>query len=340
MQIFIHKNGQQVGPFEEVQALEMMEKGEFSADDFIFREGDKEWSKIGKFYEIIKPQIVKLTIKTGLIIELGLPPSEYQPTESVYLKVPSETAESFKNDYLEKFYKIYYGKTWRSGNSDGSLYVVLDEKIEFIDEDIAGITGKTYLATFDSIEPVGNDIFERAKFFVRNIPEKQSGEIKTESLVEEIAAKEIVKNIESRTIKEEVFAEKEIEINQILREIAEGNADIDLLRKVSEYNRFALILLHRYGFIAKDLEKQPLDLVQRNQNFEDFRYLNVFTIEKYWLEYTTAQCEPDYYSHIFVSGKEIAEKIIANQLSGVCFNVLTSDELIFDQSFAEKISNI
>jgi GYF domain 2 len=172
MQIFINKNGQQFGPFEENQVLEMMKNDEISGEDYIFRQGDSEWSKIDKLFTFSKLQVFKLTIKTGLIIQLGLPPSSYQPTESLYLKVPSSTLQAFENDYLAKFYQRYFGETWQIGNSDGSQYVVLDENIEILSAENSAEwreakDGKLYLANEENLNTVSAVEFEKSINFVK-----------------------------------------------------------------------------------------------------------------------------------------------------------------------------
>jgi hypothetical protein len=50
MSIYIHKNNQQLGPFEEAKVLEMLQKGELSPNDMAIRQGGSEWQKLGDFY--------------------------------------------------------------------------------------------------------------------------------------------------------------------------------------------------------------------------------------------------------------------------------------------------
>jgi GYF domain 2 len=172
MQIYINKNGQQFGPFDELNTLQMMQTGEISAEDYIFRQGDSEWSKVNKLYELSKLRIIKLTVKTGLIIQIGLAPSSYQPTESLYLKVPSDNVITFKQDYSGKFYKRYFGETWQNGNSDGSQYVVLDEKLELLStENSAELReagdARFYLAKAENLDSVSLAEFEKSINFVK-----------------------------------------------------------------------------------------------------------------------------------------------------------------------------
>ena len=130
MQIYINKNGQQIGPFDEAKVREMLKNGEVSADDWVFRQGDTEWSRVGTLYPISSLKIIRLTVKTGL--EIGWVLSDYQPIGIIFLKVPTENIETFRSDYLEQFYDNFHGEGWRSGNSDGSQYRILDEKIELL----------------------------------------------------------------------------------------------------------------------------------------------------------------------------------------------------------------
>lgn len=172
MQIYINKNGQQLGPFDETKVVEMLNNSEISENDFIFRQGDTEWSKVSKLYELRGLQTIKLTVKTGLVVQIGLPPSSYQPTETLYLKVPSDNIEAFRHDYLEKFYNIYFGETWRYGNSDGSQYVVLEEKIEMLSaENLAewreAKDARLYLAKEENLGTVSLEEFEKSVNFVK-----------------------------------------------------------------------------------------------------------------------------------------------------------------------------
>lgn len=43
MSVYIHRQGQQFGPFEEHQVIEQLSKGEFSTSDLGIRRGDSEW---------------------------------------------------------------------------------------------------------------------------------------------------------------------------------------------------------------------------------------------------------------------------------------------------------
>ncbi|CAN5679845.1 hypothetical protein BH20ACI4_BH20ACI4_30600 [soil metagenome] len=50
MSIYINKNNQQIGPFEEAKVLEMLQNGELSPNDLAIRQGDKKWQKLDVFY--------------------------------------------------------------------------------------------------------------------------------------------------------------------------------------------------------------------------------------------------------------------------------------------------
>ena len=50
MQIYITKNNQQLGPFEEAKVLEMLRAGQLSAGDLAIRQGEKQWQKLGSIY--------------------------------------------------------------------------------------------------------------------------------------------------------------------------------------------------------------------------------------------------------------------------------------------------
>lgn len=50
MSIYITKNNQQAGPFEESQVLEMLNNGQLSPDDFAIRQGGSNWQKVGEMF--------------------------------------------------------------------------------------------------------------------------------------------------------------------------------------------------------------------------------------------------------------------------------------------------
>jgi hypothetical protein len=50
MSIYIYKNNQQMGPFEEERVLEMLKSGELSANDMAVPQGDKDWQKLGSLF--------------------------------------------------------------------------------------------------------------------------------------------------------------------------------------------------------------------------------------------------------------------------------------------------
>ncbi len=54
MQIYITKNNQQLGPFEEAEVLEMLENGKFSPTDLAIRHGETEWQKLETFYPNVR----------------------------------------------------------------------------------------------------------------------------------------------------------------------------------------------------------------------------------------------------------------------------------------------
>ena len=50
MQIYVSKNNQQLGPFEESKVQEMLGSGELSPNDMAIRQGGSEWQKLGDFF--------------------------------------------------------------------------------------------------------------------------------------------------------------------------------------------------------------------------------------------------------------------------------------------------
>jgi hypothetical protein len=50
MSIYIHRNGQQLGPFEDQQIIDQLRDGQFSPDDLGIRQGDTEWKKLSVMF--------------------------------------------------------------------------------------------------------------------------------------------------------------------------------------------------------------------------------------------------------------------------------------------------
>jgi hypothetical protein len=50
MQIYVSKNNQQIGPFDEPKVLEMLNSGELSPNDLAIRQGDQEWQKLDSYF--------------------------------------------------------------------------------------------------------------------------------------------------------------------------------------------------------------------------------------------------------------------------------------------------
>lgn len=57
MQIYISKNNQQLGPFEEAKVIEMLENGQLSPTDAAIRQGDTKWEALRNFYPHIGNKI-------------------------------------------------------------------------------------------------------------------------------------------------------------------------------------------------------------------------------------------------------------------------------------------
>jgi GYF domain 2 len=178
MQIYINKNGQQFGPFDELDTLQMMQTGEISAEDYIFRQGDSEWSKVGSLYQISKITTVKFTVKSGLVIGGRL--SDFQPIDVVFFKVPGKSLETnkFSDDYRQQFFCNFFGENWRNGNTDGSYYTILEENIEPLSTadlpkfDRKQPEARLYLVKAGILVKVDLSEFETAPDFVEKITKK------------------------------------------------------------------------------------------------------------------------------------------------------------------------
>jgi GYF domain 2 len=175
MQLYIYKNGQQFGPFEKSAVIEMIAKSELTKDDWIFREFDTEWSKVGTLYKTINPVIVKFTLKSGLLINRQL--SSFTPIDVVYFKLPAETIsrDNFRKRYIEEFYELWFGKNWREGNEDDSRYEILSENIEILSlEELAKADWRepdtrVYLIKNEIIEKVELSEFDNFSLIVQKI---------------------------------------------------------------------------------------------------------------------------------------------------------------------------
>jgi hypothetical protein len=55
MQIYVNKNGQQLGPFDEAKLAEMLRFGQILPHDYAIKPGDKNWSAVSKLLASINP---------------------------------------------------------------------------------------------------------------------------------------------------------------------------------------------------------------------------------------------------------------------------------------------
>ncbi len=55
MSIYIHRNGQQFGPFEDQQVIEQLRSGQFSPDDMGIHQGETEWKKLSVMFPNATP---------------------------------------------------------------------------------------------------------------------------------------------------------------------------------------------------------------------------------------------------------------------------------------------
>lgn len=55
MSIYIHRNGQQFGPFEDQQVIDQLGSGQFSPDDMGIRQGETEWKKLSAMFPNATP---------------------------------------------------------------------------------------------------------------------------------------------------------------------------------------------------------------------------------------------------------------------------------------------
>lgn len=50
MQIYVNKNNQQLGPFDDLTVVEMLKNGQLSANDFAIKEGEQQWQPLGNLF--------------------------------------------------------------------------------------------------------------------------------------------------------------------------------------------------------------------------------------------------------------------------------------------------
>ena len=103
MQIYINKNGQQLGPVSEEKVLEMVARGELKSNDFMIREGDSEWKMIAQSF----PQ--SATVKKGgsafgiVMIIFGILGSL---VFGLFSLITFFSIEPVRNPYNANFYRV------------------------------------------------------------------------------------------------------------------------------------------------------------------------------------------------------------------------------------------
>jgi hypothetical protein len=258
MQVYIYKNGQQLGPFEKSVVIEMIAKCELTKDDWVFREFDTEWSKAGSLYKTINPTIVKFTLTSGLIIGYQL--SSFTPTDVVYFKIPAEkiNGDNFKKRYLKDFYEQWFGQNWQAGNEDDSRYQIVDEKIEILSaENLAKAEWRQpdtrlYLIKNGQIEKVELAEFENAPDFVEKITKKfhkptaeNSLQNKTEPVTQTSVEHAILQAIELR--------------------LDEKIEPLPFLRKLLEFETWRVPIFNKSDFATDGNLLQPMIFYSENK---------------------------------------------------------------------------
>lgn len=82
-----------------------------------------------------------IVVKDGLMFPSGFV-SEASNTCNFFCRVPAEwtDGEQLKPEFLEKIYRKVYGENWRTGNDDGSQYVVIDSYTKIFTPEVARTT--------------------------------------------------------------------------------------------------------------------------------------------------------------------------------------------------------
>ncbi len=63
MQIYLSRNNQQAGPFEEAKVLEMLRGGQVSSNDFGIRQGDRQWRTLSEMFRDFAPPPVNSSVQ-------------------------------------------------------------------------------------------------------------------------------------------------------------------------------------------------------------------------------------------------------------------------------------
>jgi GYF domain 2 len=72
MQIYINKNNQQLGPFDEEKVKEMLAKGEISLNDLGIRQGDVNWQELGAMFPNTNTTNSKISAVNVVLTIFGL----------------------------------------------------------------------------------------------------------------------------------------------------------------------------------------------------------------------------------------------------------------------------
>ena len=68
MPIYIYKNNQQLGPFEESQVLEMLGSGQISPNDMGIRQGESQWQPLQNLF----PRVILATPQATFAVANGV----------------------------------------------------------------------------------------------------------------------------------------------------------------------------------------------------------------------------------------------------------------------------
>lgn len=81
MQIYVNKNGQQLGPFDENAVLEMIKNGQLSPDDPAIRQGQQQWQTLGVMF----PKSFQTTLMPTLTSQMNKPRMRKRVVGGIYV---------------------------------------------------------------------------------------------------------------------------------------------------------------------------------------------------------------------------------------------------------------
>lgn len=135
MELYLHKNGEQVGPFTEEQISSMINDGSLSRDDITWHEGLTDWQPLHTVFDITPIAIEPTSDHTPIVQSRSLNSNQQEVQKSA----SDQIADDSESHSINSFDKHQVISTWIAGG--GLLILAFSPFFKWIAIGAGGVTG-------------------------------------------------------------------------------------------------------------------------------------------------------------------------------------------------------